>query len=30
MDSTRAEIIELLSELCEEAGIPPLHFAGQY
>ncbi|HXG23569.1 MAG TPA: hypothetical protein VNJ09_03360 [Chthonomonadales bacterium] len=26
MDSTRAEIVKLFSELCEEAGIPPLHF----
>ena len=26
MDSTRAEIIQLFSGLCEEAGIPPLHF----
>jgi len=26
MDSTRAEIIQLFSELCEEASIPPLHF----
>jgi hypothetical protein len=26
MDSTRGEIIQLFSNLCEEAGIPPLHF----
>ena len=26
MDSTRAEIIRLFSDLCKEAGIPPLHF----
>ena len=26
MDSTRAEIIQLFSDLCEEAGIPPLRF----
>lgn len=26
MDSTRAEIIQLFSDLCKEAGIPPLHF----
>jgi hypothetical protein len=26
MDSTRAEVIQLFSGLCEEAGIPPLRF----
>lgn len=26
MDSTRADIIQLFSDLCEKAGIPPLHF----
>jgi len=30
MDSTRAEIIHLFSELCEEANIPTLRFPGDY
>ena len=30
MDSTRAEIIMLFSELCKQAGIPPLSFPRHY
>ena len=28
MDSMRAEVVQLFSELCKQAGIPPLHFPG--
>lgn len=30
MDSTRSEVIQLFSELCQEAGVPTLHFPRQY
>jgi hypothetical protein len=30
MDSTRSEVIQLFSELCQEAGVPPLQFPRQY
>jgi hypothetical protein len=30
MDSTRSEIIQLFSELCQEAGVPPLKFPREY